>query len=213
MVHRLSFGLAWCGHLGRVRWAPASGAGQAVAGTRPASPFAETACWANTCQVIDSSGDTVTDWCTETTAPSSVCTYARYYANGTLVAETGTKCLSSGQEATAIPFSFSRVLGGEPYWQEVAERLQLRGPRQTWREGRRVLMEQVSRDTDSQVSVVSASRGGTSPLWLRVAVLSATGTAVETHILCDSIAARADETAELVERTQLVASSNPAVSP
>ncbi len=77
------------------------GAGQAVAGTRPAAPFAETACSANTCQVIDSSGDTVTDWYTETTAPSAVCTYARYYANGTLVAETGSKCLSSGQEATA----------------------------------------------------------------------------------------------------------------
>ena len=78
-----------------------AGAGQAVAGTRPAAPFAETACSANTCQVIDSSGDTVTDWYTETTAPSSICTYARYYANGTLVAETSTKCLSSGQEATA----------------------------------------------------------------------------------------------------------------
>ena len=78
-----------------------AGAGPAVAGTRPAGPLAETACSANTCQVLDSSGDTVSDWYTETTASSSVCTYARYYANGTLVAETGTKCLSSGQEATA----------------------------------------------------------------------------------------------------------------
>lgn len=78
-----------------------AGAGQAVAGTAPAAPSAETACSANTCQVIDSSGDTVTDWYTQTTAPSSICTYARYYANGTLVAETGTKCLSLGQEATA----------------------------------------------------------------------------------------------------------------
>ena len=77
------------------------GAGPAVAGTRLVVPPAETACSANTCQVIDSSGDTVSDWYTETTASSSVCTYARYYANGTLVAETGTKCLSSGQEATA----------------------------------------------------------------------------------------------------------------
>ena len=78
-----------------------AGAGPAVAGARPEAPLAETACSANTCQVIDSSGDTVSDWYTETTAPSSVCTYARYYASGTLVAETGTKCLSSGQEATA----------------------------------------------------------------------------------------------------------------
>lgn len=78
-----------------------AGAGQAVAGTRPAVPAAETSCSGNTCQVVDSSGDTVTDWYTETTAPSPVCTYARYYASGTLVAETGTKCLSSGQEATA----------------------------------------------------------------------------------------------------------------
>ena len=77
------------------------GAGPAVVGTRSAAPSAETACAANTCQVVESSGDTVTDWYTETTASSSVCTYARYYANGTLVAETGTKCLSSGQEATA----------------------------------------------------------------------------------------------------------------
>ena len=47
-----------------------AGAGPAVAGARPAGPLAETACSANTCQVIDSSGDTVSDWYTETTAPS-----------------------------------------------------------------------------------------------------------------------------------------------
>lgn len=107
----------------------------------------------------------------------------------------------------------AEALGGEPYWQELAERLQLRGPRRTWREGRWVLMEHVSRGTDSQVLVVSASCEGTSPLWLRVAVVSSTGTAVETDSLWDSIAARADETAELAETSQLVASSNPAVSP
>ena len=65
------------------------GAGQAVAGTRPAGPFAVTACSANTSQVIDSSGGTVSAWYTKTTAPSSVCTYDRYYfvpKNGAAIA-------------------------------------------------------------------------------------------------------------------------------
>ena len=99
MEQRLSFRVTRCGHAGYVRWAPTSG--RRPGGGWPPAPFAETACSANTCQVIDSSGDTVTDWYTETTAPSSVCTYARYYASGTLMAETASKCLSSGQEATA----------------------------------------------------------------------------------------------------------------
>jgi len=106
----------------------------------------------------------------------------------------------------------TEALGGEPYWQELAERLQLHGPRRTWREGRWVLMEHVSRGTDSQVLVVSASCEGTSPLWLRVAVLSSTGTAVETESLWDSIAARAEETAELAEPRQRAASPSPAAS-
>jgi hypothetical protein len=43
----------------------------------------------------------------------------------------------------------AEALGGEPYWQELAARLQLRGPRRRWREGRWVLMEHVSRGRSS----------------------------------------------------------------
>ena len=63
--------------------------------------LAQTSCAGNTCQVIDSSGGTVSDWYSATTAPSAVCTYAPCHEDGTLVAESGSTCLSAGQEASA----------------------------------------------------------------------------------------------------------------
>src|SRR5208283_620992 len=65
------------------------------------SPMALTACNGNTCQVITNSGTTVTNWATSTTAPNSVCTYAEFFENGTIIAESGTTCLSAGQQGNA----------------------------------------------------------------------------------------------------------------
>ena len=72
----------------------------AVSTTSP-SPLDVVACAGNTCQVLTVSGTTVTNWLTSTTAPNSVCTYAEYIENGTIIAESGTTCLSSGQQANA----------------------------------------------------------------------------------------------------------------
>jgi hypothetical protein len=43
----------------------------------------------------------VTNWATSTTAPNSVCTYAEFFENGTIIAESGTTCLSAGQQGNA----------------------------------------------------------------------------------------------------------------
>lgn len=82
----------------------------AAVAIQPLSILANTNCAGNSCQVIDHAGDDVTDWYVETTAPSSICTYARYYKGATLIAESARTCLSSGQEATAnwsAPGSFA----------------------------------------------------------------------------------------------------------
>jgi hypothetical protein len=71
-----------------------------LSATSPA-PMALTACDQNTCQAIANSGTTVTDWATSTTAPNSVCTYAVYFENGTIIAESATTCLSAGQQGNA----------------------------------------------------------------------------------------------------------------
>ena len=72
----------------------------AVSTTSP-SPLDLVACAGNTCQVLTVSGTTVTNWLTSTTAPNSVCTYAEYIENGTIIAESGTTCLSAGQQGNA----------------------------------------------------------------------------------------------------------------
>ena len=104
--------------------------------------------------------------------------------------------------------SMTEALAAVPYWQELTKRLQLRGPRRVWREGPWLLMEHVPRDTNDQVLVVSASCEGTNPLWLRVAVLSSSGKRVELDSLWDSVAARADDNAKLVEMARLESSSS-----
>ena len=43
----------------------------------------------------------MTNWATSTTAPNSVCTYAEFFENGTIIAESGTTCLSAGQQGNA----------------------------------------------------------------------------------------------------------------
>jgi hypothetical protein len=115
--------------------------------------------------------------------------------------------LSGGPDVS----SMTAALAALPYWQDLTERLQLRGPRRAWREGRWVLMEHVPLDTDSRALVVSASCAGTRPLWLRVAVLSAIGDRVEVDSLWDSVAAAADEAMILVKTTEPLEPSRTAV--
>ena len=66
-----------------------------------AVPLTASSCNGNTCQVVYGSGTTVTDWYTETTAPSAVCTYAEFLENGVVIAESGSTCLSAGGTAQA----------------------------------------------------------------------------------------------------------------
>ena len=61
--------------------------GAVVVSASSPGPMELTACDQNTCQVIANSGTMVTDWATSTTAPNSVCTYAEYIENGTIIAE------------------------------------------------------------------------------------------------------------------------------
>ncbi len=75
--------------------------GAVVVSASSPGPMELTACDQNTCQVIANSGTMVTDWATSTTAPNSVCTYAEYIENGTIIAESATTCLSAGQEGDA----------------------------------------------------------------------------------------------------------------
>jgi hypothetical protein len=75
--------------------------GAVAASTTSPSPLDLVACAGNTCQALAVSGTTVTNWATSTTAPNSVCTYAEYFENGTIIAESGSTCLSAGQQANA----------------------------------------------------------------------------------------------------------------
>lgn len=86
---------------GATTFVGAPGASASTTKPTPIEPAALTNCAGNTCQVIDNSGSNVSDWYSATTASSAVCTYARYYEDGTLIAESGRTCLSAGQEATA----------------------------------------------------------------------------------------------------------------
>lgn len=78
--------------------------------TQPQAVLTATGCNGNTCQVVSGSGTEVTSWYTQATAPSAVCTYARFLENGTIIAESGNTCLKTGQSASATwndPGSFS----------------------------------------------------------------------------------------------------------
>lgn len=68
--------------------------------SRPQSVLTGTTCNANTCQVVSGSGTEVTSWYTQTTAPSAVCSYAKYLENGTVIAESGHSCLKAGESAS-----------------------------------------------------------------------------------------------------------------
>lgn len=69
--------------------------------SRPQTVLTATTCNGNTCQVVSGSGTKVTSWYTQTTAPSAVCTYAKYLENGAVIAESGQTCLTSGGSASA----------------------------------------------------------------------------------------------------------------
>lgn len=64
-------------------------------------PLAQTSCVGNTCQTIVNSGLNVTDWSTGTTVPISMCTYARFYQNGTLIATSSSTCIPAGTSASS----------------------------------------------------------------------------------------------------------------
>ena len=72
-----------------------------VGGVDVVVPLTAGSCNGNTCQEVYGSGTTVTDWYTETIAPSAVCTYAEFLENGVIIAESGSTCLSAGGEADA----------------------------------------------------------------------------------------------------------------
>lgn len=78
-------------------------ASSAIAAPPPVSPvpFNATTCDSNTCQVIFSSRTDVTNWYAQTTASSSVCTYAKFLVNGSLLGESGSVCLSKGQSTSS----------------------------------------------------------------------------------------------------------------
>lgn len=69
--------------------------------SQPEAVLTGTTCNGNTCQVVSGSGTKVTSWYTQTTAPSAVCTYARYLETGTVIAESGETCLKAGGSASA----------------------------------------------------------------------------------------------------------------
>jgi hypothetical protein len=86
-----------------------------IVGIVSPSPLALVDCAGNTCQALSISGTTVTNWATSTTAPNSVCTYAEYFENGTIIAESGSTCLSAGQQANSN--------WSDPGWFPVGTRL------------------------------------------------------------------------------------------
>lgn len=67
----------------------------------PRSILSASTCAGNTCQFIDGTGMTVTEWYSQTTAPSAVCTHANFYASGALVAQSASICLSAGGSTSA----------------------------------------------------------------------------------------------------------------
>ncbi len=75
-------------------FAPASAASAAPS----ISPLTASGCNQNVCIYVEGSGTQVTYWSTTAALPASMCTVAKYWANGVLVYEGNTKCGSSGAQ-------------------------------------------------------------------------------------------------------------------
>ena len=73
-------------------------AGAATGATRsvPAGPLTAAGCNARVCINLQGPGSTVNDWETTAWAATSVCTQAEYWANGVLMHQGSTQCVSSG---------------------------------------------------------------------------------------------------------------------
>lgn len=80
--------------------APAAGA-VGVAKFGPAEPLSASGCNGDVCIDLQSSGSLITDWETTAYAAKATCTYADFWANGTLEAQTGSQCVSAGTELRA----------------------------------------------------------------------------------------------------------------
>jgi len=74
----------------------------AAASTAPSiSPQTAGGCNQRVCIYVEGSGTQVTYWSTTATLPASMCSVAKYWANGVLVYEGNTKCGSSGGQASS----------------------------------------------------------------------------------------------------------------
>lgn len=62
------------------------------------SPQTASGCNQDVCIYVEGSGTQVTYWSTTAALPASMCTVAKYWANGVLVYEGNTKCGSSGAQ-------------------------------------------------------------------------------------------------------------------
>ncbi len=87
-------------------FAPASAASAAPS----ISPQTASGCNQYVCIYVEGSGTQVTYWSTTAALPASICTVAKYWANGVLVYEGNTKCGSGGAEVSSYwpdPGSFA----------------------------------------------------------------------------------------------------------
>lgn len=80
-----------------VGW-PAAGASS---NPTPVTPLTASGCNQRVCIYVTGSGTRVTWWSTTAVLPSSMCTFAEYWANGALVYEGNTKCGSAGGEVSS----------------------------------------------------------------------------------------------------------------
>lgn len=74
------------------------------------SPASASGCNQRVCIYVTGSGTHVTRWSTTAVLPSSMCTFAEYWANGDLAYVGNTKCGSEGDEVSSYwpnPGSFS----------------------------------------------------------------------------------------------------------
>ena len=88
-------------------WVSAAGASQISSSSLPASA---SGCNQRVCIHVTGTGTHVTRWSTTAVLPSSMCTFAEYWANGVLVYVGNTKCGSAGDEVSSYwpdPGSFS----------------------------------------------------------------------------------------------------------
>jgi hypothetical protein len=79
--------------------AMAQAAGAAIkAQPGPGAPQSASGCSGHVCIYLQTSGSLVTDWETTAYAGTATCTYADFWANGVLEAQTGTQCVPAGTE-------------------------------------------------------------------------------------------------------------------